>query len=161
MSAPAMSTDSSLVGVALFPSFQHIFYHLTFPGFPFFVNVCAVLFSGPAAAKQAVQRAREQIHTYRGQSHSITPCAPIPDGPPPPYSPTNHMHDNAPYNPHYLPHSPPEAQMHDSSNPFHTSLQFSFGSYRSLPEVSEEHGPQNRTSFSPSTNPFDGEVDNR
>ena len=30
-----MSTVSSQVGVALFPSFQHIFYHFTFPGFPF------------------------------------------------------------------------------------------------------------------------------
>ena len=35
MSAPVISTDSSPVGVALFPSFQHIFYHFTFPGFLF------------------------------------------------------------------------------------------------------------------------------
>jgi hypothetical protein len=30
-----MSTDSSQVGVALFPSCEYIFYHFTFPGFSF------------------------------------------------------------------------------------------------------------------------------
>ena len=34
LSAPAMSTDMSQVGVALFPSFEYIFYHFTFTGFP-------------------------------------------------------------------------------------------------------------------------------
>jgi hypothetical protein len=32
---PTMYTDSSQVGVALFLSYQYIFYHFTFPGFPF------------------------------------------------------------------------------------------------------------------------------
>ena len=35
LQTPAMSTDSSQVGVALFPSYWYIFYHFTFPGFPF------------------------------------------------------------------------------------------------------------------------------
>ena len=35
LSAPAMSTDVSQVGVALYPSLKNIFYHFTFPGFPF------------------------------------------------------------------------------------------------------------------------------
>ena len=35
LQTPAMSTDSSQVGVALFPSCLYIFYHFTFPGFPF------------------------------------------------------------------------------------------------------------------------------
>ena len=37
--SPAMSTGSSQVGAALFPSFQHIFYHFTFPGFPFILKI--------------------------------------------------------------------------------------------------------------------------
>ena len=35
LSAPAMSTDVSQVGVALSPFFKYIFYHFTFPGFPY------------------------------------------------------------------------------------------------------------------------------
>ena len=43
LSAPAMCTDMSQVGVALFSSFQYIFYHFTFPGFPFvLINVICV-----------------------------------------------------------------------------------------------------------------------
>ncbi|KAJ9587845.1 hypothetical protein L9F63_018717, partial [Diploptera punctata] len=120
-----------------------------------------IKYTGPAAAKQAVLRAKEQIHAYRRHAHSTTPCAPIPEGPPPPYSPTNHMSDNAPYNPHYLPHSLPEAQTPESSNPFHSSLQYGFQSYRSLPEVSEEQIPENQASFSPRTNPFDEDDNSR
>ena len=35
MSVDIAGADMSQVGVALFPSFQNIFYHFTFPGFPF------------------------------------------------------------------------------------------------------------------------------
>jgi hypothetical protein len=35
LSAPAISTDASQIGVALFPSFENISYHFTFPSFPF------------------------------------------------------------------------------------------------------------------------------
>ena len=38
LSTSAMSTDSSQVGVVLFPSCQHIFYHFTFPSFPFILT---------------------------------------------------------------------------------------------------------------------------
>ena len=39
LSAPAMTTDMSQIGVALFPSFQYIFYHFTIPGFPFILII--------------------------------------------------------------------------------------------------------------------------
>ena len=35
---PGMSTDSSQVGVALSPSCYDIFYHFTFPHFPFILK---------------------------------------------------------------------------------------------------------------------------
>ena len=38
LSAPMMSTDMSLVGVAFIPSFKNIFNHFTFPGFPFILT---------------------------------------------------------------------------------------------------------------------------
>ncbi|PSN53083.1 hypothetical protein C0J52_09150 [Blattella germanica] len=109
---------------------------------------------------KAVQRAKEQIHAYRRhRGGSVAPCAPIPDGPPPPYSPTNHGPlENAPYNPHYLPQSPPDTRTLNSSNPFHSSPE-RVNSQLSLPEASGECPPRNRTSFSPSTNPFDGDLE--
>lgn len=117
-----------------------------------------IKYTGPGAAKQAVQRAKDQIHAYGRHVHSVTPCAPIREEPPPPYSPTNLMPDNAPYNPHYLPHLPPEAQTLDSSNPFHTGIQNNFDLNRSLPEFSEQHASRNETSLSSSTNPFDEDI---
>ena len=36
LSAPAMSTDMSQVGVALSFILMYIFYHFTFPGFPLY-----------------------------------------------------------------------------------------------------------------------------
>ena len=39
LSASAMSTDMSQVGVALFPSFKYIFNNFTFPGFPFILII--------------------------------------------------------------------------------------------------------------------------
>ena len=44
LSTPEMSTDVSQVGVALFPYFKYIFYHFTFPGFPFILNFFIKLF---------------------------------------------------------------------------------------------------------------------
>ena len=43
LSAPAMSTDMSKVGVALFLSFQYIFYHFTFRGFPFILILIMII----------------------------------------------------------------------------------------------------------------------
>ena len=37
--SPVMSTASNQVGATLFPSFLHIFYHFTFPGFPFILII--------------------------------------------------------------------------------------------------------------------------
>ncbi|XP_021915158.1 uncharacterized protein LOC110827625 isoform X2 [Zootermopsis nevadensis] len=113
-------------------------------------------YSGSGLAQQAVLRAKEQVRVYSRQAPSMVPCAPIHEGPPPPYSPTNHT-NSTPYNPHYTPQSfSPEAQGLDFAsenlNPFHINPQ-TFGSHRSL-ETSED-GSIRETS--PNTNPFNEE----
>lgn len=122
----------------------------------YFIVVLFLFQTGSGLAQQAVLRAKEQVRVYSRQAPSMVPCAPIHEGPPPPYSPTNHT-NSTPYNPHYTPQSfSPEAQGLDFAsenlNPFHINSQ-TFGSHRSL-ETSED-GSIRETS--PNTNPFNEE----
>jgi hypothetical protein len=113
--------------------------------------------TGPEPAREAVLRARDGVRAYTPHPPRIVPCAPIPDGPPPPYTPTNHI-ENSPYNPYYTSHSSPP-QVHcmgsasENSNPFHFSPQ-SFGSYRS-PEARDDGSTRDSSdSNSSNRNPF-------
>lgn len=111
-------------------------------------------------AKQAVLRAKDQVRVYSQHAPNMVPCAPIHEGPPPPYSPTNRT-NSTPYNPHYSPNPfSPEAQSlgfaSDNSNPFRTSLQ-TLESHRSL-ESSDDGSIREASDVnSPSTSPFDEE----
>lgn len=120
--------------------------------------------TGSEPAKEVVLRAKEGVRAYSRHAPSMVPSAPIPDGPPPPYTPTNHE-DNSSYNPHYTSHSS-SPQVHgvgsasENSNPFHFSPQ-SFGSNRS-PEA-RDHGSTRDLSDcnSPNRNPFRQDANNR
>jgi hypothetical protein len=113
--------------------------------------------TGPEPAKEAVLRAKEGVRAYCQHSPSIAPCAPIHDGPPPPYTPTNHI-DSSPFNPYYIGHSFSPQVRHmgfasENSNPFRISPQ-SFGSLRS-PEASDGGSTRDTPDFnSPNRNPF-------
>lgn len=113
--------------------------------------------TGPEPAKEAVLRAKDGVRAYTPHPPRIVPCAPIPDGPPPPYTPTNHI-ENSPYNPYYTSHSsPPEVRCmgsaSENSNPFQFSPQ-SFGSYQS-PEARDDGSTRDSfDSNSSNRNPF-------
>jgi hypothetical protein len=110
---------------------------------------------GSELAKQVVLRAKDQIRVYN--RHAERAGAPIHEGPPPPYSPTNHV-DSTPYNPYYLP--PPFSSdtqslsfANENSNPFCIN-----------PPTFQSHGTNDDGSIrestdlnSPNTNPFDEE----
>jgi hypothetical protein len=110
-------------------------------------------------AKQAVLRAKDQVRAYdRHATLMVPPCAPIPEGPPPPYSPTNHT-SSTPYNPVYAPHScSPDAQSlgFENLNPFHINPQ-PFGSHRSLDTSDDGSVRETSELNSSNTNPFDDE----
>lgn len=120
--------------------------------------------TGTEPAKEAVLRAKEGVRTYCRHAPNIVPCAPIPDGPPPPYTPTNHI-DNSPYNPFYTSHSSsPHVSCMGSasgnSNPSPFSPQ-SFGSYRS-PEARDDGSTRDSSdSNSSNRNPFHQDGSNR
>jgi len=120
--------------------------------------------TGQEPAIEAILRAKEGVRAYSRHAPSIVPCAPIPDGPPPPYTPTVHT-ENSPYNPYYTSHSS-SPQVHcvgsasENSNPFHNSPQ-SFGSYRS-PEARDDGSTRDSSdSNSPNRNPFHRDNSNR
>jgi len=116
-----------------------------------------IRYTGPEPAKEAVLRAKDGVRAYTPHPPRIVPCAPIPDGPPPPYTPTNHI-ENSPYNPYYTSHSsPPEVRCmgsaSENSNLFHFSPQ-SFGSYQS-PEARDDGSTRDSfDSNSSNRNPF-------
>lgn len=118
--------------------------------------------TGTGPAKEAVLRAQEGVRAYSRHASHIVPCAPIPDGPPPPYTPTNDI-DSSPYNPYYSGHSSsPHVHYMGSasgnSNPFSPQ---SFGSYRS-PEARDDVSTRDSSdSHSPNRNPFHQNDDNR
>ncbi|XP_026282977.1 uncharacterized protein LOC113209573 [Frankliniella occidentalis] len=56
-----------------------------------------IRYTGYEASKQAVTRAKEDVHQYRRRTHNFVPCAPQPEDPPPPYSIC------PPYNPSFRP----------------------------------------------------------
>ena len=117
------------------------------------------LLTGLDPAKEAVLRAKEGVHAYSRHA----PSAPIHDGPPPPYTPTNPI-DNSSYNPYYTSHSS-SPQLHmgfasENSNPFHSSS-LSLHSYQS-PEARDDGPTRDLLDFdSPNRNPFHQDDSNR
>lgn len=114
-----------------------------------------IRYTGTEPAKEAVLRAQEGVRAYSRHTPHIVPCAPFPDGPPPPYTPTNDI-DSSPYNPYYTSHSSsPHVQCMGSasgnSNPFSPQ---SFSSYPS-PEARDDGSTRDSfDSHSPNRNPF-------
>ena len=120
--------------------------------------------TGTERAKEAVLRAKEGVLAYSRHAQSIVPCAPVHDGPPPPYTPTHHI-ESSPYNPYYTSHSsssqvPYMGSASENSNPFLFSPQ-SFGSYQS-PEAKDDGSTRDSSeSDLPNRNPFHQDDSNR
>ena len=115
-----------------------------------------------APAKEVVLRAQEGVRAYSRHAPHIVPCAPIPDGPPPPYTPTNDI-NSSPYNPYYTSHSssPHIHCMDSASGNSNTFSPQSFGSYPS-PEARDGGSTRDLSdSHSPDRNPFHQDDSNR
>jgi hypothetical protein len=125
------------------------------------IYIYIYILTGPEPAKQVVLRAKEGVHAYSQHAASIGPYAPIHDGPPPPYSPTN-LINSSPYNPDYTSHSF-SSQVHsagENSNPFSIMPQ-SCGSYQS-PGANDDGSTRDMSDFnSPNRNPFHPDNSNR
>ena len=52
---PAMSTNNSQLGVALFPSLYHNFYHFTFSGFPFILIIQFIKLHGNSSRSKRLK----------------------------------------------------------------------------------------------------------